>query len=193
MVKRFVHRHLPKNSVVRWIESGVGAALAMGIIGWIGNVSHEPLLIAPFGASCVLLFAAPSSPLAQPVNVIGGHVVASALGLLMRLYLPGEWWAIALAVGVVITVMAALRITHPPAGADPVVIFLSDPGWSFLVVPIMTGTLVLVGIATLVHMVPPRTTYPLILQSVMDDDDDENEDLVIRSGKTDNAGDADGG
>ena len=170
MVRRFIHRHLPGDNVVGWVKSGVGAALAMGIIGWIGEISHEPLLIAPFGASCVLLFAAPSSPLAQPVNVIAGHVAASALALSLRMVLPNEWWAIALAVGAAITVMAALRITHPPAGADPVVIFLSDPGWGFLLVPILTGSLVLVGVATLMHMIPPRSIYPLILQNVLKED-----------------------
>lgn len=188
MMKRFVHRHLPGDGVAGWIKSGVGATLAMGIIGWIGVISHEPLLIAPFGASCVLLFAVPSSPLAQPSNVIGGHLVASVVALLMHLFLPSEWWAIALAVGVSITVMAALRITHPPAGADPVVIFLSDPGWSFLLVPILTGALVLVGIATLVHMIPPRTTYPLALRGVLNDDDEP----LAQPGNSDAGSDADG-
>lgn len=156
---------------MNWIKSGVGATLAMGIIGWIGEISHEPLLIAPFGASCVLLFAVPSSPLAQPINVIGGHVSASIVALLMAMVLPAEWWAIALAVGVAITVMVALRVTHPPAGAVPVVIFLSHPGWDFLVVPIFTGSLVLVGVATLVHMIPPRTAYPMMIAQVLDDNE----------------------
>lgn len=143
------------------MKSGVGAALAMGIIGWLGAISHEPMLIAPFGASCVLLFSVPNSPLAQPMNVIGGHMVASLIALTMRMALPGEWWAIALAVGVVIAIMALLRIIHPPAGADPVVIFLADPGWTFLLVPIFTGSLVLVAVATLIHLIPPHNTpYP---------------------------------
>lgn len=170
MVKRFIHRHLPSHGAAPWIKSGIGAALAMGIIGWIGEISHEPLLIAPFGASCVLLFAVPSSPLAQPANVIGGHVTASVVALLMLMVLPAEWWAIALTVGVAITAMAALRVTHPPAGAVPVVIFLSNPGWDFLLVPILTGSLVLVGVATLMHMIPPRTPYPLILETTLEDD-----------------------
>lgn len=168
-MRRFIHRHLPSHNVPAWIKSGVGATLAMGIIGWIGVISHEPLLIAPFGASCVLLFAVPNSPLAQPANVIGGHMVASVVALILLMVLPAEWWAIALAVGASITAMAALRLIHPPAGAVPVVIFLSDPGWSFLLVPIFTGSLVLVGVATLIHRLPPRTMYPLPVQAPSDD------------------------
>ncbi|HEY9078824.1 MAG TPA: HPP family protein [Magnetovibrio sp.] len=144
----------------------------MGAVGLFGELSHQPFLIAPFGASCVLLFSVPKSPLSQPVNVIGGHLAASALSIALRGFLPPEWWAISLAVGAAIALMAMLRITHPPAGADPVVIFLSDPGWSFLFVPILPGCLVLVGIATLVHMIPPRTIYPLVLEWVMREDED---------------------
>lgn len=173
-VKRFIHRHLPADDVRAWVKAGLGAAVAMGIIGWLGTVSHEPWLIAPFGASCVLLFSVPKGPLSQPINVVGGHLSASALALALRMVLPPEWWAIAIAVGAAVALMAALRITHPPAGADPVVIFLSDPGWGFLVVPIFTGSLVLVGVATLVHLIPPRTaTYPLVLQSVLEEDKKE--------------------
>lgn len=193
MVKRFVHRHLPGLRAANWLKAGVGASLAMGIVGWIGELSHEPMLIAPFGASCVLLFAVPSSPLAQPANVIGGHVLASAIALLLRMVLPDEWWAIALAVGIAITAMAALRLTHPPAGADPVVIFLSDPGWSFLLVPIITGSLVLVGVATLMHMIPPRTTYPLILGNALGDDKGEAPTKRSLPGHSEPGSDADGG
>lgn len=180
---------MPRDGLAFSVKAGLGATVAMGLIGWIGAISHEPLLIAPFGASCVLLFAAPSSPLAQPVNVIAGHFVASALAIVLRMTLPGEWWAISIAVGGAIAVMALLRITHPPAGADPVVIFLSDPGWSFLVVPIFTGALVLVGVATLAHMAPPRVTYPLVLQGVLKQD----RTPTHRDGNSETGTDADGG
>jgi len=176
MVRRFFHRHQSGDAALSWLKASLGAAVGLGAVGLFGELSHTPFLIAPFGASCVLLFSVPESPLSQPMNVIGGHMVASVLAIAMRDFLPPDWWAISLAVGVVITVMAMLRITHPPAGADPVVIFLSDPGWSFLFVPILAGCLVLVGIATLMHMIPPKTVYPLILRSVLQEELDEDEE-----------------
>jgi len=175
MVRRFIHRHQPGNATLCWLKAGLGAAVGLGAVGLFGELSHTPFLIAPFGASCVLLFSVPKSPLSQPVNVIGGHLVASILSIFLRGFMPPDWWAISIAVGAVIAVMAMLRVTHPPAGADPVVIFLSDPGWSFLFVPILPGCLVLVGIATLVHMIPPRTIYPLVLEGVLQDEDGEDE------------------
>lgn len=162
MVKRFVHRHEPKESHVRWIKAGVGSLLGIGFIAWLTHVTQEPLLMAPFGATAVLIYSVPGSPLSQPANVIGGHLLASALSLSLYSVLPHDWWVVGLVVGTVVAVMALLRLTHPPAGADPIVIFLSQPGIDFLFIPVVLGSVTLVLIALLVHKIPPRTIrYPL--------------------------------
>jgi len=162
VIKKFTRRHQPPLSCACWLKAGIGAMLGMGFVGWLANVTGEPFLIAPFGASCVLLFGVPKSPLAQPANVIGGHMLATVVTLVLRSFLPPDWWAIAIAVGVVIGLMVAFRLTHPPAGATPVVIMLSDPGPIFLLVPMLAGTVALVAIAYVVHHMPPKTAYPLI-------------------------------
>lgn len=157
----FFRRHQPELHSAFWIKSGIGAMLGMGFVGWLGSVTAQPFLIAPFGASCVLLFGVPKSPLAQPANVIGGHMLATVVTLGLRMFLPPDWWAIAIVVGIVIGLMVATRLTHPPAGATPVVIMLSDPGPMFLLEPMLFGTVALVAIAYVVHRVPPKTVYPL--------------------------------
>src|SRR5690606_14950066 len=111
-------------------------------------------------ASAVLLFAVPGSPLSQPANVVGGHVLATAIALLLRAALPNQWWAAAIAVGVVIAVLAALRRTHPPARAEPPVVSVADPGLSFLLAPVLAGTVLLVAVATGFHRFS-GTIYPL--------------------------------
>ncbi|MCW9035810.1 MAG: HPP family protein [Rhodospirillales bacterium] len=161
MPKRFIHRHQPQMSAVAWIKVGVGGALGIGIVALLSDLSGTSLLIAPFGATAVLLFSVPSSALAQPANVIGGHLVVSVLAIGMRAVLPPEWWAIGLAVGAALLVMAMLRITHPPAGANPIVIFLTDPGIEFLFAPILVGSVALVVIAFVVHRIPPQAEYPI--------------------------------
>jgi CBS-domain-containing membrane protein len=110
--------------------------------------------MAPFGATCVLLFSVPNSPLSQPANVMGGHILSTAVGLAAYTVLPVDWWSLALAVGIAISVMAALRVTHPPAGADPLVVMLSGPGWEYLLFPVAVGSLSLVIIANLFHHLP---------------------------------------
>lgn len=158
-MRNFFARHQVAQSVNSSILAGLGGFLAIGAVGALSSYVHTPLIMAPFGASCVLLFSVPGSPLSQPANVIGGHLIATLAGLLLRLVLPNEWWAAALAVGLAIAVMSALRLTHPPAGADPLVVFASDPGFDFLIFPVLAGALVLVAVATLFHKLN-ATTYP---------------------------------
>jgi hypothetical protein len=77
--------------------------------------------------------------------------VVFTFGLALRPVLPNEWWAVAIAVGLAIAMMSALRITHPPAGADPSVVFAANPGWHYLLFRVLSGALALVLIASLYH------------------------------------------
>ncbi len=81
--------------------------------------------MAPFGATCVLLYAVSPSPLAQPHNVILGHFISAFIGLLFLKLFGINTISIALSVGCAIAVMQLLRCVHPPAGANPLVILLT--------------------------------------------------------------------
>ncbi len=153
-------RHQPGQPLPVVVKAGLGGLLAIGAVAWLGHVTGNPLLMAPFGATCVLLFSVPNSPLSQPANVIGGHLVSTAIGLLLHTMLPVEWWSLGLAVGLAIAAMAALRVTHPPAGADPLVVFFDNPGWAYLGLPVAFGSLALIMIAWLFHRLPPSIVYP---------------------------------
>ena len=159
-LKLFLRRHQLVTNLRHWILAGLGGAIGIGITGGLSVATGMPLLIAPFGASCVLLFSVPGSPLSQPANVIGGHMVSSIAGLIISLLFPGLWWATALAVGLAISAMAALRVTHPPAGADPVVISAELPGIAFLLMPVFVGALLLVVTAQIFHKLS-GTQYPI--------------------------------
>lgn len=150
---------LPKPSLRMIVAAGLGGFVAIASLALLTEQGSLALLMAPFGASCVLLFAAPQAPLSQPLNVVGGHFVATLVGLVLRTQLPVTWWALALAVGLAIALMVALRITHPPAGADPLVVFTANPDFSFLLFPVLSGTLALVVIAIVFHRLS-GTAYP---------------------------------
>ncbi|WP_142846789.1 HPP family protein [Telmatospirillum sp. J64-1] len=161
MARRFFHRHQPSLPCHGWLKASLGSVLGMAIVGAIGHFSDTLFLIAPFAASSVLIFGAPESPLAQPTAVIGGHLLGAAAGLLLRVALPPEWWALGLAVGGAIFLMAVLRVTHPPAGAVAVVLFLSTAPYWLLLAAVLLGSLVLVLSATLFHRLPPSRPYPI--------------------------------
>ncbi|MBS7539033.1 HPP family protein [Ancylobacter lacus] len=160
-MRRYIHRHQPPHKPHVALLAGLGALVAIGVTGALSVHAGVPLLIAPFGASCVLLFSVPNSPLSQPANVIGGHVLATAVALALHTVLPAEWWATAIAVGAAIAAMAIARVTHPPAGADPILVFaIAQPQWSFLLVPVLAGAVVLVVVASVYHRLT-GTQYPL--------------------------------
>lgn len=161
MPRRFVHRHQPHAGLPFWLKAGLGSALGIGLLALLGDLSGSPLLIAPFGASAVLLFAIPQSPFAQPANLLGGHMLAASVSMGLVAVLPHSWWAVGLMVGVVIALMVATRLTHPPAGAVPIVVFVTDPGLEFLYAIVPGGAVILLLLAILVHWLPPRTIYPL--------------------------------
>lgn len=98
--------------------------------------------------------------MSQPANVVGGYIVSMAIGLALHALLPVEWWSIGLAVGMVIATVAALRVTHPPVGANPLVVLLDNPGRGYIGLPVAVGSLMLVMIARLYHRLPPRIIYP---------------------------------
>lgn len=141
------------------ILAGIGGMIGILVLGFAGLGLGAALLMAPFGASCVLLFSVPAAPLSQPVNVVAGHILSALVGLVLMSLFPGQDIAAAAAVGLAIALMAALRVTHPPAGANPLVIFASDPGWVFLLFPVASGAVLLVFTAILWHRIS-GTPYP---------------------------------
>ena len=156
----FFNRHQVAVSIPAVIKSGIGGMVAIAIVAGLTQFSGTPWLMAPFGASCVLLFSVPSSPLSQPINVVGGHLLSTLVGFAVLALLPVSWLSMALAVGLAISAMAALRITHPPAGADPLVVLAMTPGIDFIMFPTLSGSLALVLVATLFHRLPPKTVFP---------------------------------
>jgi len=163
MPRRLIHRHQPPHDLRRWVKAALGGILGLATVIMLSEWSGVPLLVAPLGASAVLLFGLPDSPLSQPANVVGGHVIATLLALGLDHLLPPSGWSMALAVGVVIGLLGVLRLTHPPAGADPIVVMMAHPDWDFLFTPVLLGSVVPVLMALLIHRLPPRSVYPLPL------------------------------
>ncbi|MCK2184107.1 HPP family protein [Halomonas getboli] len=139
----------------------IGGISGIGLVAWLTRITEVPLLMAPFGATCVLLFAAPGVPLAQPRNVVGGHFVAALVGLVVMQLLGTGPIAMAVGVGLAIALMQALRVVHPPAGANPLVVMMSGAvGYDFLVIPVLAGSVSLVLVALLLNNLGSERRWP---------------------------------
>ena len=151
---RFSQKELVKGrstqpSFKRWqlIRSFIGGLIAISCLGILSNLSTYPLLIAPFGASTVLLFGAPNSPLAQPRNLIFGNLVGAISAVLCVFVLGSSSLTSGIAVGLTIFLGQAFRCLHPPAGAVALLGVLLKASPIFIFIPVLSGSLILLGIA----------------------------------------------
>lgn len=136
-----------KNNLKLPIIAGIGATVTMTLLAYLELlIPNALILMAPFGATAVLVFGISDSPLAQPKNVILGHMITAIIGLLFIQYFSVTPLTLGIATGLGVTTMLLSKTTHPPAGANPLLIMLagSDFGWSFLITPVLVGSIVIV-------------------------------------------------
>ena len=148
----------------------VGSFIGIGSIGLIQSSKFEPadslFLIGSFGASAVLVFGATNSPLAQPRNLVLGHVVSALIGVTIYKLVPElPWLSSALAVSLAIVAMQVLKCMHPPGGATALIANIGSEkikslGYGYVLSPVLTGVLLLFVVAITVNNVPKNRHYP---------------------------------
>lgn len=143
----------------------LGGFLAISIAALMSAKLEHLLVLGSFGASCVILFAYPDTPFAQPRNVIGGHFLSSLVGLLVVSTLGVSWWALGIAVGTAIALMMLTRTVHPPAGSNPVIVWLMAAShgtlsWDFLLFPTLAGAAVITIVSLLYNNLTREGRYP---------------------------------
>ncbi len=181
MLKRKLEREFRKYRYVMYREtlidhrehfwSFVGAFVGIGIIAFIQSL-HLPslenvFLIGSFGASSVLVYGAIQSPLAQPRNLIGGHVISALVGVTVATLLPDIIWLTApLAVAFSIVFMQITRTLHPPGGATALIAVsggtkIAALGYWYVLSPVFTGALILFLVALLFNNITKNRHYPV--------------------------------
>lgn len=160
----------PRVGVGEMVWSWLGAFLGIAAVGGMQGlfVSGLPLmfLIGSFGASAVLIYGAVLSPLAQPRNLVGGHVLSALVGVAAWQFLGATpWLAGAAAVATAILVMHATRTLHPPGGATALIAVIGGPqvhdlGYLYALAPVGAGALVMLFVALVVNNLHPGRRYP---------------------------------
>jgi CBS domain-containing membrane protein len=165
-VIRWLGSFVPGPVLLKWPErlrSAAGAFVGLALTATLmqvvfGSNAAFPLLIAPMGASAVLLFAVPASPLAQPWSLIGGNLVSATVGVACAALIPDPFIACALAVAGAIAAMFTFRCVHPPSGAVALTAVLGGPaihalGFRFVLEPVFVQSFMLFGSALLYHAI----------------------------------------
>lgn len=148
-----------------------GALVGMGLISYLQYLVFPKgdyiFMIGSFGASSVLIFGIIQSPLAQPRNLIGGHVLSAIVGVTVQKMIPDYLWIAApLAVALSIIVMQMSKTLHPPGGATALIAVTGSPqlialGYWYVLSPVLSGALILFVTAYLVNNIPHHRQYPV--------------------------------
>lgn len=153
---------------VAW--SWLGSAIGISICGYLSTEFFEPrdslMIIGSFGASAVLVYAAIKSPLAQPRNLIGGHVISGFIGVAcFQMFGEVLWLAAAMAVSLAIAAMLITKTLHPPGGATALIAVIGGDqvkalGYMYPLVPAGAGALILLIVALAVNNLSRNRSYP---------------------------------
>jgi len=150
--------------------SFIGAFVGIGIIAFLQShllaKEENIFLIASFGASSVLIYGAIQSPLAQPRNLIGGHLISAFIGVTIYKLLPDIIWLTApLAVSVSIVAMQITKTLHPPGGATALIAVIGAEkiktlGYLYVLSPVLSGTIILFIVALIFNNITTHRKYP---------------------------------
>ncbi|RRJ93992.1 HPP family protein [Flavobacterium macacae] len=148
----------------------IGSFIGLGIITFLEYKAFPQsdfiFLIGSFGASCVLVYGVIQSPLAQPRNLVGGHLVSAIIGVSIQKLLPELIWVAApLAVSLSIVFMQITKTLHPPGGATALIAVtgsaeIKDLGYLYVISPILSGALILLIIALIFNNLTKNRSYP---------------------------------
>lgn len=151
--------------------SFVGAFLGISSLHYTSfNLLTTPdvhMVIGSFGASAVLVYGAIDSPLAQPRNLIGGHILSAVVGVFCYQYFApfGIWFTGGMAVAAAIALMHLTKTLHPPGGATALIAVIGSPqlhdiGYLYAIQPVARGAFMLLIVALLINNIPKNRRYP---------------------------------
>ena len=167
---RGISKSPPAVNLSEIIWSWLGAFLGISTVALISYKVLDSIgltmIIGSFGASAVLIYGAIKSPLAQPRNLLGGHVFSAIIGVASyQAFQPNIWLAAALAVSTAIAVMHVTKTLHPPGGATALIAVIGGEsvhklGYLYAVIPTAVGASLLLVVALMVNNIPKGRRYP---------------------------------
>lgn len=140
--------------------ASLGAFLCIFSLAYLSSFDPSIIWLIPqFGASMVLVMGVHESPLAQPKNILFGHVLSALSGVVIFALLGSSPLSLGIAVALSVFVMASFNIIHPPAGANPIIAILGGKGIGFVLMPVAIGAIFIVIFAIIYNRIIGRN-YP---------------------------------
>tara|TARA_Y100000590_G_C15615860_1_gene975709 strand:- start:881 stop:1354 length:474 start_codon:yes stop_codon:yes gene_type:complete len=135
---------IKKEILINAILAALGGFICIGFLAYLNmTIDGSIWLIPPFGASMVLVMTVHESPLAQPKNLIFGHVLSALSGVIVYILLGESFYSLGAGVALAIFIMMLTNTIHPPAGANPIIVILGGKGLSFILMPVAIGAVII--------------------------------------------------
>ena len=133
-----------RHALTRIFVSGITAALIISCLWDVSMLSDYQWIIGSFGATIFLLLVTTESEFSQPKNILGGHLLAFFIGLALIKKIGPEIGVLSLGLCLTLVLMQVLRVSHPPAASNPIIIFYANPDWMFILLPTALGACMLI-------------------------------------------------
>ena len=160
----------PRVKLHEIVWSWVGSLIGVAAVGYLNDRYFEGtdlvLIIGSFGASSVLIFGAIRSPLAQPPNLIGGHIISALIGVsVYKVLAPHLWLAGAVGVATAIAAMHLTKTLHPPGGATALIAVIGGEkiqslGYVYALIPVAAGAIIMLIVALIISNISKTRKYP---------------------------------
>lgn len=151
-----------KKHIFKSISAGIFSVITIGVLTLLTyKTEYGVFLIASFGSTMVLLYGYPESPFAQPKNIFFGHLLTSAVGVILLNVFPLPIFIlIPFAVGIGVMLMIILNVTHPPAGGNPIIVIIGSVSFEYLLTPVITGSIIVIGFGYIINKFIQKKQYP---------------------------------
>ena len=153
---------IEKKLIIQSTLAGIFSIITIGVLTVLTyKTSYGIFLIASFGSTMVLLYGYPESPFAQPKNIILGHFLTALIGIIFLNFVPLPIFLnIPVAVGFGVMFMILLKVTHPPAGGNPIIVIIGSVSFDYLLTPVLIGSIIVVMFGVIINKFLFKKEYP---------------------------------
>ena len=153
---------IEKKLIIQSTFAGIFSIITIGVLTVLTyKTSYGIFLIASSGSTMVLLYGYPESPFAQPKNIILGHFLTALIGIIFLNFVPLPIFLnIPVAVGFGVMFMILLKVTHPPAGGNPIIVIIGSVSFDYLLTPVLIGSIIVVMFGVIINKFLFKKEYP---------------------------------
>ncbi len=143
------------------IVSGLSAAIVIGVLAFLTLRTPAGVwLMFSFGATVFIVFVLYNLETAQPKNIFFGHLVSLLVGIIFNETIGFSFYSLGLSVGVAVTLMVYLKIMHPPAASNPLVVLFTDVSFDYILFPVVVGTIAIIVMSVFINKIILKRNYP---------------------------------